>query len=82
MGLFSSNNKKEDEYKKKQSLFSSFSNDKKKKEEEKKRKDLNKRMSILGLFDDERDAVINEGYDPEDFEDDEMAPDDYHGDEE
>ena len=44
-------------------------------------RDLKKRMDNLDLFDEERDAVINEGYEPEDFEDEERDPDDYYNDE-
>ena len=59
------------------SLFDIFFGD----EEEKKRnqkKELEEEMDNLGLDDWEKDEVRNNGWDPEDFNDDELEEGDYY----
>ena len=64
-------------------IFSLFSNnDNDKNDSNKKNSDLKKRMDNIGLFEDERREVFENGYEPEDFEDDEIEEDDYYSDEE
>jgi hypothetical protein len=41
---------------------------------------LKKRMDFYDLNEYERDAVRHDGYDPEDFEEEELDPDDYYND--
>ena len=74
MGFFSEYKKAQKDFKKKHPVLTSLS-------ENNKKKDINKRMNLLDLTDEEKDAVINEGYEPEDFEDDELEEDDYYYDE-
>ncbi len=41
---------------------------------------LKKRRDFYDLIEYERDAVRHDGYDPEDFEEEELDPDDYYND--
>ena len=83
MGIFfetpEEKKKREAEFAKKHPILAMLSAPSKK--DNKKNNDINKRMDDLDLFDEERRAVIEEGYEPEDFEDDERDPDDYYNDE-
>ena len=47
----------------------------------KKNNNIEKRMNILGLDEEERKIVREEGYDPEDFEYEDLEDDDYYFDE-
>ena len=53
-----------------------FDDDEKKKKEEQKKK-----ASIFDLFDEEINEINDNGYEPEDFEDDEIEEGDYYSDE-
>jgi hypothetical protein len=71
--------KREEEFARKHPILAILSAPSKK--DNKKKSDIEKRMDTLDLFEDERRAVREEGYEPEDFEDDERDPDDYYNDE-
>ena len=61
-------------------LFEIFFGDEEE-EKKKKQKELEKEMDNLGLDDWEKDEVRNNGWDPEDFNDDELEEGDYYYDE-
>ena len=77
MGFFD-NDRKEDDYD--YGIFNSIM--KPKKNDNNKNKEIKKQVGILGLFDDEIEEIKDNGYEPDDFEDDEVEDGDYYGDEE
>jgi hypothetical protein len=83
MGFFSDYNeakKKADlEFKRKHPILASLAEDNNKKQP--KKNNIDEQMYLFDLLDEEKEAIMDEGYDPEDFEDDEMDPDDYYNDE-
>jgi hypothetical protein len=88
MGFFSEYQKAKKEaelkFQKKHPILAALSkndNNNKKQNDNKKKPNLKKRMDLYDLSEEERRAVLEEGYEPEDFEDDELEEDDYYYDE-
>ena len=87
MGFFSDYQKAkkqaEEEFKRKHPILSMLADNgnNSKNNRVNKKNNLEKRMNILGLDDEERKIVRDEGYDPEDFEYEDLEDDDYYFDE-
>ncbi len=72
--------KAEQDFARKHPIINALANNKQQ-APKKKTDDLKNRMRLYDLSDEERRAVLEEGYEPEDFEDDELEDDDYYFDE-
>jgi len=46
-----------------------------------RKSNLNREIELYDLTEEEQDAILEDGYEPEDFEDDELEEDDYYYDE-
>ncbi len=89
MGFFSDYQKAkkqaELDFQRKHPILATLSNNnnniKNKSKDNRKANDLNRRMNVLGLDDEEKRLVKEEGYEPEDFEYEDLEDDDYYFDE-